>query len=75
MVGHRTVVATQAALPDGTAPAWSAMRHLGSPFARMLAAAWELGTVEQRECLERAFPDLVAQYARIAPEAVIDVKL
>lgn len=75
MLGHRTVIATQTVLPDGTAPAWNTMRHLGSPFAQTLAGAWQLGSTDQRERLERAFPELVAQYAQIAPEAVIDVRL
>lgn len=75
MLGHRTILATHAVLPEGTAAAWSTMRYLGSPFAQMLAGAWQLGSLDQRERLEVAFPELVAQYAQIAPEALIDVRL
>jgi hypothetical protein len=75
MLGYRTIIATQAQLPSGTAPAWRAMRHLGSPFAQMLAGAWELGNAEQRQRLEQAFPELVDEYARIAPDAQIGVPI
>lgn len=75
MLGYRTITATQAVLPDGTAPAWNGMRHPGSPFARALAGAWQLGNEDERSRLEAAFSGLVAQYQQIAPDAVIDVPL
>lgn len=75
MIPTFTVRATEHRFPPGNEPAWSAMRHLGSPFAQTLAAAWELGTVEQKSRIEGAFPELLAHYADIAPDAMIEVKL
>lgn len=75
MLGYRTIIATRVVLPDGTAPAWSTMRHLGSPFAQALASAWQLGNEDERSRLEGAFSELVAHYQQIAPDAVIDVPL
>lgn len=75
MAAGSIVRALETSLPSGSGPAWSTMRHLGSPFAQALAGAWELGTVEQRTRLETAFSDLVAHYADIALDALIEVKL
>jgi hypothetical protein len=75
MLSTVTVRATENRLPSGNAAAWSAMRHLGCPFAQSLAAAWELGSVEQKSRIDGAFADLLAHYAEIAPDALIEVQL
>ena len=56
-------------------PAWSAMRFVGTPFARALAEAWTAGTPDERARLTEAFPELVAHYRHIAPDVRIELRM